>query len=96
MPVNSSNRTKIDTGEAVLCSIDACKLTSLYLQVEGLFISVNLQPISQLMPTPNRFRTQIRRKVSIQKTHMLSAFSNEPSNWVGSGDTKIDGHAEHG
>ena len=75
---------KIDTGEAVLCSIDACKLTGLYLQVEGLFISVNLQPISQLMPTPNRFRSKAR----IGKTHMLSAFSNEPRNRVGSGDTK--------
>ncbi len=79
-----SNRTKIDTGEAVLFSIDACKLTSLYLQLRGPFISKKLQPLSQLMPTPNRFRSKVR----IQKPHMLSAFSNEPPNQIGSGDTK--------
>jgi hypothetical protein len=67
----------------VLCSIDACKLTSLYLQLEGSFISKNLQPLSQLMPSPNRFPSKVR----IGKTHMLSAFSNEPPNRVGSGDT---------
>ena len=67
----------------MLCSIDACKLTSLYLQLEGSFISKNLQPLSQLMPSPNRFPSKVR----IGKTHMLSAFSNEPPNRVGSGDT---------
>ncbi len=80
----SSNRTKIDTGEAVSVSIDACKLTSLYLQLQGPFISRKLQPLSQLIPTPNRFRSE----VSIRKTHMLSAFSNVPPHRIGSGDTK--------
>ena len=79
----SLNRAKIDTGEAVSLSIDACKLISLYVQLQGPFISKKLQPLSPLMPTPNRFRS----KVSIRKTQMLSAFSNEPPHRIGSGDT---------
>ena len=82
----SSNQTKIDAGEAVSFSIDACQLTSLYLQIKWPFISKKLQPLSQLMPTPNRFPS----KVSIRTTHMLSAFSNEPPNRIGSSDTKPD------
>ncbi len=79
----SSNQTKID---AVSFSIDACQLTSLYFQIKGTFISEKLQPLSQVMPTPNRFPS----KVSIRTTHMLSAFSNEPPNRIGSVDTKPD------
>ena len=67
-------------------SIDACQLTSLYFQIKGPFISEKLQPLSQVMPTPNRFPS----KVSIRTTHMLSAFSNEPPNRIGSSDTKPD------
>jgi hypothetical protein len=85
----SSNRTKIDTGVAVSFSIDAGKLTSLYLQLQGPFISRKVQPLSQvmrLMPTPNRYRS----KISIRKMHMLSAFSNELLNRSGSCDTEPD------
>jgi hypothetical protein len=82
----SSNRTKINAGEAVSFSIDTCKLTSLYLQLQGPFISRKVQPLSQVMPTPNRYRS----KISIRKTHMLSVFSNEPLNRIGSGNTKPD------
>ncbi len=76
-----TNRTKIDTGEAVSLIIDACKLIRLYLQPQRPVISNKLQPLSPLMPTPNRFRS----KVCIRKTHMLSAFSNEPPHRIGSG-----------
>ncbi len=82
----SLNRTKIDTCEAVSLSIDACKLISLYLQLQGPVISKKLQPLSPLMPTPNRFRS----KVCIGKTRMLSAFSNEPPHRIGSGATQTE------
>ena len=80
------NRTKIDTDEAVSLSIDACKLISLYMQLQRTVISKKLQPLSPLMTTPNRFRS----KVCIRKTHMVSAFSNEPPHRIGSGATQTE------
>ncbi len=56
-----SNPNKIQAVEAVVCSIDACKLAGPFVQIQGPYISHKVLPSFQLMPLSNRIQTHYFR-----------------------------------